>query len=105
MIEPQHREMVLRMLRRGLTIPSIHEAMGPFVRRSDIELIVAESADADRRAGAIRRREAIKLANRRQRIADEKARQERLRALKEADALVAGYRVLTVLKPRSRKDR
>lgn len=106
MIEALHRKMVLDMFERGMTIPSIKHAMGGAVRRSDIELVIAEKSDADRRAAAIRRREAAKLWLRRQRIADEKAIQERLRARREAEALVSGYRVLTVIpKPRKRKQR
>ncbi|HWJ72380.1 MAG TPA: hypothetical protein VNX29_04360 [Kaistia sp.] len=105
MIEPQHRAMVLDMFGRGLTIPAIHHAMGGAVRRSDIELLIAEKSDADRRAAAIVRRERAKLWLRRQRITEEKAVKERLRARREAAALVAGYRVLTVMSPpRKRKD-
>lgn len=105
MIEPHHRSMVLDMFSRGLTIPAIHQAMGGAVRRSDIELVIAEKSDADRRAAAIVRRERAKLNLRRQRIAEEKAIQERLRARREAEALVSGYRVLTVIShPRKSKD-
>jgi len=97
MIEPVHREMVLRMFARGLTVPAIHRSLGDAVRLSDIELIIAEKPDADRRAAEILRREAVKLRHRRQAIADEKAAKERLRAQREAQALRAGYRVLTVI--------
>ncbi len=105
MIEPHHRTMILDMFARGMTVPAIHHAMGAAIRRSDIELVIAEKSDADRRAAAIVRREVAQLRLRRQRIAEEKAIQDRIRVRREALALVAGYRVLTIIpSPRKRKD-
>lgn len=106
MIEPQHRDMVLRMFDRGLTIPAIHEAMAPALRLGEVQLIVAEKTNAERQKAAAARRELAQLQLAREERERKKALRARLKRQREEERIVSHFRVITIRPVRraSRKD-
>lgn len=104
MIEPRHRDMALGMFRRGLTISAIHHAMAGALTLHEVQLLVAETSAADRRAASILRRD----RTRREIAIAERAR---LRAERERKSLLGQFRVHVIRpvpvppKPRQTKEK
>ncbi|MCX5497295.1 hypothetical protein OSH11_21540 [Kaistia dalseonensis] len=91
---PAHQEMVLRMFRRGLTIPAIHHAMGRALSIDMIRLLIADTSEAERRAAAVIRRQRLRSTAKQERRAREAVIRQRHRLIRDL-----GYRVITVRWP------
>jgi len=96
MIEPRHRDMVLRMSQRGLPATSIHHAMRPALRLEEVQIILAERDARDRQLAAAARKERAAQKAAYDEHQRKKAMRKRLKAMRDQEQLKAHFRVITI---------